>query len=125
MLFTEGMKREKVSIFYLRWRRRYNFFKLTLTILYECLCCLNCLQVKSLAREIYNEYFKKAETMPRSVVCTMQKIVQKLEGSCAKQITQVKVRHIDFIIAVIVARVSTKSTETCSMKDDTDRGNGV
>ncbi|XP_052267734.1 E3 ubiquitin-protein ligase HECTD1-like isoform X2 [Dreissena polymorpha] len=47
-------------------------------------------KVKSLAREIYNEYFKAAEAMPRSVVHRMKKLCQKMETACAKQITQVK-----------------------------------
>ena len=49
------------------------------------------LQVKGQAREIYEQYFRTAEAMPRSVVYKMKKIVQQLEAACAKQITQVKV----------------------------------
>lgn len=47
-------------------------------------------KVKSQAREIYEQYFRTAEAMPRSVVYKMKKIVQQLEAACAKQITQVK-----------------------------------
>lgn len=47
-------------------------------------------KVKSQAREIYDEYFKAAESMPRSIVYKMRMIVQQLEAACAKQITQVK-----------------------------------
>ncbi|XP_052768700.1 E3 ubiquitin-protein ligase HECTD1-like isoform X1 [Mya arenaria] len=47
-------------------------------------------KVRLLARDLYNEYFKVAESTPRGVVNKMKVIVQQLEAACAKQITQVK-----------------------------------
>jgi E3 ubiquitin-protein ligase HECTD1 len=49
-------------------------------------------QVKNQARDIYEQYFRAAEAMPRGVVAKIRIIVQQLEAACAKQITQVKVR---------------------------------
>jgi len=50
-----------------------------------------CYQVRTLAREIYNQYFKAAEATPRGIMYKMKVMVQQLEAACAKQITQVKV----------------------------------
>ncbi|XP_071078576.1 E3 ubiquitin-protein ligase HECTD1-like isoform X2 [Haliotis cracherodii] len=47
-------------------------------------------KVKSLARELYEDYFKAAEATPRGVVAKLCGIVQQLESSCAKQISQIK-----------------------------------
>ena len=45
-----------------------------------------------MAREIYEQYFRAAEAMPRGVVAKIRNIVQQLEAACAMQISQVRVR---------------------------------
>lgn len=47
-------------------------------------------KVKNQARDIYEQYFRAAEAMPRGVVAKIRVIVQQLEAACAKQISQVK-----------------------------------
>lgn len=49
------------------------------------------LKVKTMAREIYEQYFRAAEAMPRGVVAKIRNIVQQLEAACAMQISQVRV----------------------------------
>lgn len=44
-----------------------------------------------MAREIYEQYFRAAEAMPRGVVAKIRNIVQQLEAACAMQISQVRV----------------------------------
>ncbi|XP_033735284.1 E3 ubiquitin-protein ligase HECTD1-like isoform X2 [Pecten maximus] len=47
-------------------------------------------KVRHQAREIYEDYFRAAEAMPRGVVAKIRTIVQQLEAACAKQISQVR-----------------------------------
>uniref|UniRef100_K1RA79 E3 ubiquitin-protein ligase n=1 Tax=Magallana gigas TaxID=29159 RepID=K1RA79_MAGGI len=47
-------------------------------------------KVKTMAREIYEQYFRAAEAMPRGVVAKIRNIVQQLEAACAMQISQVR-----------------------------------
>ncbi|KAL5009008.1 hypothetical protein ScPMuIL_014589 [Solemya velum] len=47
-------------------------------------------KVKNQARQLYEEYFRAAEAVPRDIVAKMRTIVQQLEAACAKQISQVK-----------------------------------
>ena len=65
-------------------------YRKTATLL--CIKCFFCvLQVKTLASELYEQYFKQAEATPRGVVAKLCNIVQQLESACAMQINQVKV----------------------------------
>ncbi|XP_041351620.1 E3 ubiquitin-protein ligase HECTD1-like isoform X2 [Gigantopelta aegis] len=47
-------------------------------------------KVKTLASELYEQYFKLAEATPRGVVAKLCSVVQQLESACAMQINHVK-----------------------------------
>ncbi|XP_069182470.1 E3 ubiquitin-protein ligase HECTD1 isoform X17 [Procambarus clarkii] len=44
-------------------------------------------KVKSLARDVYDKYFKAAQTQPRGVVAKLGNIVAQIERACQKQIS--------------------------------------
>ncbi|XP_014790157.1 E3 ubiquitin-protein ligase HECTD1 [Octopus bimaculoides] len=48
------------------------------------------MKVRTLARELYEQYFRVAEASPRSIVARIKNIVHRLEASYAKQISQIK-----------------------------------
>ena len=52
----------------------------------------NLLQVKSLARQLYEEYFREAEATPRGVVAKLKTIVKQLDSALAIQIGHLRVR---------------------------------
>lgn len=43
-------------------------------------------QVKGLAQDIYEKYFKAAQTQPRGVVAKLGNIVVQIERACQKQV---------------------------------------
>lgn len=43
-------------------------------------------QVKGLARDVYEKYFKAAQTQPRGVVAKLGNIVAQIERACQKQV---------------------------------------
>ena len=47
------------------------------------------LQVKNVARDIYERYFRVAQATPRGVVAKLCSIVQRLEEACERQVTGV------------------------------------
>ncbi|KAK7477746.1 hypothetical protein BaRGS_00031034 [Batillaria attramentaria] len=47
-------------------------------------------KVKSLARQLYDEYFREAEATPRGVVAKLSNIVQQLDSALARQISQLR-----------------------------------
>ncbi|XP_050406417.1 E3 ubiquitin-protein ligase HECTD1 isoform X3 [Patella vulgata] len=47
-------------------------------------------KVRSVARDLYEDYFREAEAKPRGVVAKLFTIVQQLEAACAKHISQIK-----------------------------------
>ena len=53
--------------------------------------CFVCLQVKGLARDIYDQYFVVAQATPRGVVAKLCAIVAQLESACDKHCSQVTV----------------------------------
>ncbi len=50
--------------------------------IFSMLCFIVLLQVKILARELYDSNFKAAESHPRDVVAKLHSIVQKIELAC-------------------------------------------
>lgn len=46
-------------------------------------------KVKGLARDIYEKYFKAAQTQPRGVVAKLGNIVAQIERACQKQVIHV------------------------------------
>ena len=48
-------------------------------------------QVKSLARQLYDEYFREAEATPRGVVAKLKSIVKQLDSALAIQIGHLRV----------------------------------
>lgn len=48
------------------------------------------MKVRTLARELYEQYFRAAEASPRGIVARIKNIVHRLEASYAKQISQIK-----------------------------------
>lgn len=42
--------------------------------------------MKSLARDVYEKYFKAAQTQPRGVVAKLGNIVAQIERACQKQV---------------------------------------
>lgn len=60
--------------------------------------------MKNQAREIYEQYFRAAEAMPRGVVAKIRVIVQHLETACAKQISQVKVVQTWYMFFFLIKR---------------------
>lgn len=46
-------------------------------------------KVKGLARDIYEKYFKAAQTQPRGVVAKLGNIVAQIERACQKQVIRV------------------------------------
>lgn len=53
------------------------------------------LKVKGLARDIYEKYFKAAQTQPRGVVAKLGNIVAQIERACQKQVKNVYTELID------------------------------
>lgn len=49
-------------------------------------------KVKGLARDIYEKYFKAAQTQPRGVVAKLGNIVAQIERACQKQVIHVNKR---------------------------------
>lgn len=45
------------------------------------------LQVKGLARDVHDKYFKAAQTQPRGVVAKLGNIVAQIERACQKQVS--------------------------------------
>ena len=56
--------------------------------------CFALTQVKSLARDLYENHFKVAESHPRDVVAKLNSIVQQLESACDLYNDPIKVRII-------------------------------
>ena len=56
------------------------------TILLSCT-----LQVKTLARELYDQHFRAAQAKPRGVVAKLCSIVDRLEKACEKHSSVIKV----------------------------------
>lgn len=58
-------------------------------------------KVKGLARDIYEKYFKAAQTQPRGVVAKLGNIVAQIERACQKQVIHVYKIYIGIINALV------------------------
>lgn len=50
---------------------------------------VRCVKVKALAQEIYDQYFRAAQSIPRGVVAKLSSIVTQLESASEKHCLQV------------------------------------
>ena len=75
------------------------------------------MQVRSTARELYDEFFKAAEAKPRGVVSKLCAIVEQLESAFARQLSQIKVRVLSKLKDKVIVRgslVGQRTHITCS-----------
>jgi len=58
-------------------------------------------QVKSLARDIYEQYFKVAQSVPRGIVAKLFNIASHLDSACKKHSNQVFSRNTIQILSLL------------------------